>query len=194
MSEEAGHHERRKYFRVQTFARVSLRLLQRSEDVEAARARLKVRHVPAMTPGTLNDLRMSPEARPVIELLQRIAFTLDRMDRKLDSILQADPARGEPMASQALAIVLSGSGFSGSFKLAAEAGALVETQIDLGETGIPMIPAISRIVKIQRVEGVPDVIAFSFDEILPQDRERIVQFTLRNQSRELRKKHMGESA
>ncbi len=104
MSEEAGHHERRKYFRVQTFARVSLRLLQRSEDVEAARARLKVRHVPAMTPGTLNDLRMSPEARPVIELLQRIAFTLDRMDRKLDSILQADPARGEPMASQALAV------------------------------------------------------------------------------------------
>ncbi len=180
--------QRREYFRIRTFARVGLRVLS-PEVVEQARLRLKQRHpAPAVSPSTVDESGLSSEHRAALDMLRRIALTLDRIDRRLDEIVHSR-RQDEPVPlvpTEALAITLSGSGFSGPFSLDVSPGELVEVHLDLWDSGLPLITALASAVKIYESEDGRMITAFSFEEILPEDQQRIVQLTLRSQSNGIR--------
>ena len=76
--------EQREYFRIHTFARVGIRILP-PEAVEEARLRLKQRHrAAAMSPSAVDESGLAAENRIALDLLQRIALSLDRIDRRLN--------------------------------------------------------------------------------------------------------------
>jgi hypothetical protein len=176
----------REYFRVAVPARVALRVLRPGEE-QSARLRVRLRHFPL--PGGFSppdEPRTSGETSLQLELLQRIAVTLARIEQKLEELARAridgDPA---PLCwTQPLEISVSACGFAGRFELAAAPGALVESYLDLGDAGLPPIPALARLVELDR--GGSGVAALTFEELAPQDRERLVQLALRTQSEALR--------
>ena len=184
--------ERREYFRIQTFARVGLRVLS-EEEGEQARLRLKSRRPSAfLSPTAIDESGLSSEHRVALDLMLRIALTLDRIDRRLDEMARAgQSADGHLLSLQPVDITLSGSGFSGQFSLDVSPGELVEAQLDLWESGLPLIGALARIVKLEESEGHM-ITAFGFEEILPEDQERIIQLTLRSQSQAIRENKRGE--
>jgi hypothetical protein len=180
--------ERREFYRIQTFARVSLRVL-RPEELDRARLRLRVRHLPtALSPGAIEESRSSSESRALFGLMEHIALTLDRIDRKIDALahMRESGESDTHVSPGATEIELSGSGFSGPFEIEAPKGTLVEAQIDLGESGGPLINAIARVRAINSRDGEPRVTAFAFEELLPEDLERIVQLSLKKQSKGIR--------
>jgi hypothetical protein len=87
---------------------------------------------------------------------------------------------------------LSASGFSGPFSVDVTSGDLVEVQLDLWESGLPLITALAHVINVQESDDGRQITAFSFDEILAEDQERIVQLTLRSQSQALRESRRGE--
>ncbi len=185
--------ERREYFRIQTFARVGLRVLS-SEEVEQARHRLKHRLQSAVpSSSAIDEPGLSSEHRVALDLLQHIALTLDRIDRRLDQLADGQSAGNRIVPpQQPVAITLSGSGFSGPFSLDVSVGEAVEVQLDLWESGLPLITALARAVELEESAEGHMISAFSFEEILPEDQERIVQLTLRSQSHAIRENRMGE--
>ncbi len=185
--------ERREYFRIQTFARVGLRVLS-EEEGEQARLRLKSRRPSAFLSSTaIDESGLSSEHRVALDLMLRIALTLDRIDRRLDEMARAgQSADGHLLSLQPVDITLSGSGFSGQFSLDVSPGELVEAQLDLWESGLPLIGALARIVKLEESAEGHMITAFGFEEILPEDQERIIQLTLRSQSQAIRENKRGE--
>jgi hypothetical protein len=184
--------ERRSYFRVRTSACVALRPVA-EETIEQARARVRARHVdPPIPSGTIEERRLSTENRAVLDLVQRVAVTLARIDQRLDDLVQAQ--RGEApdsvVPADPMEISISGSGFACPIKAPLEPGTLLEVTLDLRDAGVPLIPALVRVVRCSEIEGRP-VAGLRFVEIVPEDRERIVQLTLRRQSSELRRRRMG---
>jgi hypothetical protein len=185
--------ERRTYFRIRMPARVAIRPVEETSLAEA-RLRVRSRHVaPPIAPGSLEETRIPPESRATLDVLQRIAITLERIDRRLDDLIlvQNDPDAKSQIAGDPVVISLSASGFSGPFDLDLESGTAVEVTLDLTEGGIPSIPALARIVRSTRTTPQP-ITALRFIHILPDDRERIVQLSLRRQSQDLRERRMGE--
>jgi len=184
--------ERREYFRIQTFARVGLRVLS-EEEGEQVRLRLKSRRPSAFLSSTaIDESGLSSEHRVALDLMLRIALTLDRIDRRLDQMARAGQSADDHVLSlQPIDITLSGSGFSGQFSLDVSPGELVEAQLDLWESGLPLIRALARCVKLEEAAEGHMIIAFGFEEILPEDQERIIQLTLRSQSQALRESKRG---
>ena len=185
--------ERREYFRIQTFARVGLRVLS-EEEAEQARLRLKARRPSAfVTSATIDESGLSSEHRMALDLMQRIALTLDRIDRRLDEMARAGlSADGQVLPPQSIDITLSGSGFSGVFSIDVSPGEWVEAQLDLWESGLPLIATLARAVKLEESTEGHMRTSYGFEEILPEDLERIVQLTLRSQSHALRENRGGE--
>ena len=66
---------------------------------------------------------------------------------------------------------------------------LVEATLDLSESGLPLIPCMALVMG--RDEN--GYTALRFEEIAPEDRERIIQLSLRTQSRELRHERNKET-
>ena len=186
--------EQREYFRISILARVGLRVLP-PEAVEEARSQLKQRHPPAaMSPSALDESGLAAENRIALDLLQRIALSLDRIDRRLDEFARErhQPDEAGFIPAQAIMITLSASGFSGPFSVDVTSGDLVEVQLDLWESGLPLITALAHVINVQESDDGRHITAFSFDEILAEDQERIVQLTLRSQSQALRESRRGE--
>ena len=186
--------EQREYFRIHTFARVGIRILP-PEAVEEARLRLKQRHrAAAMSPSAVDESGLAAENRIALDLLQRIALSLDRIDRRLDEFAheRQQPDGTVFLPAQAILITLSASGFSGPFSVDVSPGDLVEVQLDLWESGLPLITALANVISDQESDNARPTTAFSFEEILAEDQERIVQLTLRSQSQALRESRRGE--
>jgi c-di-GMP-binding flagellar brake protein YcgR len=185
--------ERREYFRIRTFARVSLRVLS-EEEVEQARLRLKSCRPSAFLSSTaIDESGVLSEHRVALDLMLRIALTLDRIDRRLDEMARSgQSADGHVLSLQPVDITLSGSGFSGRFSLDVSPGELVGVQLDLWESGLPLIGALAHVVKLEESAEGHMITAFVFEEILPEDQERIIQLTLRSQSQAIRDNKRGE--
>ena len=62
---------------------------------------------------------------------------------------------------------------------------MVEVMVDLWDAGLPLIHALARTVRTQK-EGDLMITALNFEELAPEDLERIVQFSIRYQGQELR--------
>ncbi len=184
--------ERREYFRIRTFARVSLCVLPEA-DVEQARLRLKVRRPSAyLASATIDESGLSAEHRAALDLMQRIALTLDRIDRRLDDMSRAGPDPDHAIPAEPINITLSAAGFSGKFPIDVSPGEMVEVQLDLWESGLPLIGALARVVKLEDSDEGHLITAFVFDELLPDDEERIIQLTLRSQSEAIRENRKEE--
>ncbi len=185
--------EKRSYFRIKTPARVAIRPLGEG-SLEEARLRVRARHVvPPIAPGSLEENRLSAEGRAMLEVLQRVAVTLDRMDQRLEDLIRAHQDGNIPslIPGDPVVISLSASGLSGPFDLDLEPGSPVEVTLDLCEGGLPQIPALARIIR-STGDANRETTALRFIDILPDDRERIVQLSLRRQSQNLREQRMGE--
>ncbi len=184
--------QRREYFRIRCFARIGLRLLD-PQDEPAARGRIRSRCVPrAFAPGVLEESGLAGEQRLTLGLLKYIALSLDRIERRIDGAFRRADERGDLLAAGGPAeICLSATGFAGPFGLDLPNKALVEVQLDLGDAGLPLITALARVIASDETESLDDT-AFGFVELLPDDRERIVQLTLRSQTQALRKERSGE--
>jgi hypothetical protein len=184
--------ERRDYYRIRTSARVALWVVP-EESLPLAIARVRARHVlPPIPRGVVEERGLSTEIRAVLDVLQRISMTLERIDRRVDDVMRVQ--RGEDprsvVPSDPVEISLSGSGFACPLNTPVEPGTLVELTLDLWDAGIPQIPALARVVR-QWTEDDQSLAAMRFVEILPEDRERIVQLALRRQSASLREQRMG---
>lgn len=134
---------------------------------------------PTLPPGSLEEARLAAEQRALLLALERISVTLARLDRRVEDLVRAQVAGEAPLLlpEERVEISLSPSGFAGPFDLDVEPGALVEVDLDLA--GLPVIPALARVVRA--LEGDADaVLAFSFEECAAEDRERIVELTLRS--------------
>ena len=187
--------ERREYFRIRCFARVGLRRID-PDDEPAARARVQSRCLPrAFAPGALEGSGLPSEHRMALGLWKHIALSLDRIERRIDDVIRrADGVKSDLLASDApVEICLSAAGFGGPFGLDLPDKALVEVQLDLGDAGLPLIQAVARIVSPEDM-GPSDNTAFAFEELLDDDRERLVQLALRTQTQALRKERSGERA
>lgn len=173
----------REYFRIDAPARVALRAVAPDEE-EAARLRVRARHTPGFDPRSLEEARAGVEQRALLDVLGRIALLLERVDRRLDELgrLWISGERGPLIGSEPVRISLSGSGFSGVVPITCSPGALFEAHLDLWESGLPLIASLARLVRVDADGGR----AFAFEEILPADRERIVQLAVRRQSQALR--------
>lgn len=178
----------REYFRVSTVARVSLRAVEEA-DVENARRRVHLRHVPdPIAKHGVEDARIANEARAMLDVLSRISLALDRIDRRIEEIahLQLGNEAG-PLASlrgDPIDVVLSGSGFSVPYDMKLETGTFVEAYLDLWNAGLPLIPALARVARVETGPG-DGCTGLGFCEIAPADRERIVQLAIRCQSEHL---------
>jgi len=151
------------------------------------RRRLRARQLPAgMRSGGLDEARLSSDQRVLVELLQHLAFSLERIDRRIERLATSDSP--EPEATPA-EITLSGTGFSTPTLSDLAKGTWVEATLDLPESGLPLIPCLAEI--IGREEN--GYTALRFEEIAPEDRERIIQLSLRTQSRELRHERNKET-
>ena len=180
--------EQREYFRIQTFARVGLRAVS-PEEVELARLRLKQRQAAApFSSKAIEEAGLPSEHRVVLDLLERVALTLDRIDRRLDDLALAEHSQ----PPQSIPISLSGSGFSGAFALDVSPGEMVEAQLDLWESGLPLIVVLARAIRVEESPEGHLITAFSFEEIAPDDEERIVQLALRSQSYIIRENRKEE--
>jgi hypothetical protein len=178
--------ERRSFYRVDTVARVACRRVDPSAE-DAARMRVRARHVPSELGGALDESRIPPEERAALHLLERIAFAIDRLGNRLDALAQRNDANAYPVLGEPRAVSLSGSGFSCELASHSEPGALFEVCVDLLEPRLPLIHALASVVRQERVDG-KDVSALGFEEIMDADRERIVQFAIRTQSLSLRER------
>jgi hypothetical protein len=186
--------ERRDYYRVHTFARVGIREID-PERAEAVRLQIQARSTPGVhAPGPFEDPRLEIEQKATIELLQRISYSLDRIEHRLEDILlqQRGGHTWFPVASHPVEISLSGSGLSGCFEPSLPTEALAELTLDIWGAGLPLIYALARVVNTQESEK-GTVTAVTFEELTPEDLERIVQFTIRSQSRGLRDRNTEES-
>ncbi len=183
---------RREYFRIRCFARVGLRLLDPQDEPEA-RTRIRSRCVPrAFAPGALEESGLAGEQRLTLDLLKYIALSLDRIERRIDGALRRADEDGDLLATSGpVEIRLSAAGFAGPFGLDLPNKALVEVQLDLGDAGLPLITALAHVITPNGTESLDDT-AFGFVELLPDDRERIVQLALRSQTQALREERSGE--
>ncbi len=183
---------RREYFRIRCYARVGIRVV---DDVEesAARARVRTRSIPrAFAPGELEGQGLPSEQLLALGLMKYIALSLDRIERRIDEVARRASGVHSDLLScdSPVEICLSAAGFAGPFGLDLPDKTLVEVQLDLNDAGLPPIWALARVV-VQNPD-VADDTAFSFEEILPDDRERLVQLALRSQTQAIRKERSGE--
>lgn len=185
--------EQRRYFRVEARARVVVRALENAE-IEAARARVRGA-LPPVASSAADDGAFSAGERAILAALEKLATRVSRLERVLET--ETSVAAPEPPAKAdrlpPTRIVISGSGFAGAFALETQPGALVEASIELVDAGVPPIAALARVVE-RKPGDAPRERGFRFEEISPDDRERIVQFALRTQSQALRRERGGESA
>ena len=137
--------------------------------------------------------RLTPETRVLLEVLRRMAMTLERIEGRLDGLgnRQARNLEGETI-SRSLEITLSGSGFSCDLDFNLPDHAMVDLDLDLWDAGLPVIPALARVAG-HKIEGDKPVKAFAFEELHSDDLEQIVQLSLRTQRETIREVRAGDS-
>jgi PilZ domain len=177
--------ERREFFRVRAFARVSLRALSK---VEADRLRPTI----YARPGKASALRWTDE-RPadggagagewhaLRDVHRQLSVALERLERRIERLeraTQPDVAHDAPVE-----ISLSGAGFAGPFHIELEPDQRVWVELELPGSGLASICALARAVGSADLERAA---AFHFEDIHADDREQLVQFALRIQSQSLR--------
>jgi hypothetical protein len=179
--------ERRQALRIATLGRIRLQSIA-EDEADAARLRVAVRSVPDLLgPTGLDESSGMGEERAHLELLQRMACVLERIDHRLDALEQQQRgATSGPSFSELLPLSLSATGVSGPFDLHESAGSLVEMTLDLVDPGMPLIPALASVVRTG--EHVPSkTIALRFEEITTDDRERLFRYAIRIQRQSLRR-------
>lgn len=184
--------ERRQALRIATLGRVRLQPIADGE-ADAARLRVAVRSVPdLLAPAGIDEPGSAGEERTRLELMQRMACMLERIDARLESLVRAQRGSGSgPDFSELLPLSLSATGVSGPFELTEPAGTLVELTLDLVDPGLPLIPALASIVRTG--EDVPEkTIALRFEEITTDDRERLFRYAIRIQRQSLRRQSHRE--
>ena len=184
--------ERRQALRIATLGRVRLQPISEGE-ADAARLRVAVRSVPdLLSPVALDEAGSMGEERTRLEILQRMACMLERIDARLEAFVREQRGGASGVAfSDLLPISLSATGVSGPFELAEPPGALVELTLDLVDPGLPLIPALASVVRTG--EEVPEkTIALRFEEITTDDRERLFRYAIRIQRHSLRRQSQRE--
>lgn len=184
--------ERRQALRIATLGRVRLQPIADGE-ADAARLRVAVRSAPdLLAPISLDEIGSMGEERTRLELLQRMACMLERIDSRLEALVQAQGSAGAgPAFSELLPLSLSATGVSGPFEIDEPPGALVELTLDLVDPGLPLIPALASVVRTG--QDVPDkTIALRFEEITTDDRERLFRYAIRIQRQSLRRQSQRE--
>ena len=190
MNEASRDSDRREYFRIQTHARVSLRVLL-PEELEEARARARSPRLPAvLASGGVEERGMSPEGRSILELLRPIALTLERMDRRMNGLVTRDSAV-ERIEPQLASISLSASGSAMASETDFKPGTLVAAELELRETGLSAISVVARVLETRAGEDGEERTSFHFTDILEEDREKIIRFGLKHQTKELRQERLG---
>jgi len=183
--------ERRSFYRIDTVGRIACRSVAEAGE-DAARLRVRARHVPSEIGSALDEARIAPEERAALHLLERIAYGLDRLGNRLEEIAHRGTPGAYPVLGEPRAMSLSGSGLSCVLDAHYEPGALLEVCLDLLEPRLPLIHALASLVRHEAVAG-KDVSALGFEEIRDADRERIVQFAIRTQSLSLRERSGEDS-
>ncbi len=184
--------DRREYYRVRAPARVDLRVVP-EERLEEARADVRTRHVPSpVRPGTLDERSLTPESRILLDVLHRMSMALARIDARLEVLSTQNGTHQRASRPDPIDVSLSGTGIALPFEAPAEVGTLVGLTLDVCDPTTPLIPALARVVRIW-TEDDRRYAALRFDEIHPEDQERLVQFSLRQQSAELRERRTGEA-
>ena len=184
--------ERRQALRITTLGRVRLQPIA-DGDADAARLRVAVRSVPDLLgPVALDEAGSMGEDRTRLELLQRMACMLERIDARLEALVRERRSGASgPGFSDLLPLSLSATGVSGPFELGEPPGSLVELTLDLVDPGLPLIPALASIVRTG--EDVPEkTIALRFEEITTDDRERLFRYAIRIQRQSLRRQSQRE--
>ena len=172
--EQASSEHARSYFRVET--RIGLRVHALDPDRWEAESR-----------AILED-----RSRPLQGVDPELASWLDRIERKLDRLLEAtgSAASGEIAHTEFRDVVLSGSGIR-----LGDASELEVGQPALLELELPVSPVvrIRCLGTVAREEGAGEdrEVAVRFDVIREADRDRIVQYTLEVQRTELRVRSGG---
>ena len=180
--------ERREFCRVRVIARVRVEPLEKSDE-SLARARLASRRVDAARAPRIEDAGATGEWRQLLDMVGRIAVSLERIERRLGRLESGGEDAAGAFCSAPVEIDLSASGFAFEAALDLDADQLALVELDMPETGLPPIAALARFVAAH--DGRPRA-AFHFEQIHPEDLERVVQLGLRVQSQELRSRRSRE--
>lgn len=181
--------ERREFCRVRVLARVRIEPLDKADE-SLARAHLASRRVdPARSPR-IEDAGATGEWRQLLESVARIAVSLERIERRLERLETGGETAGDAIVSGPVEMDLSASGFAFEAALDLEPGQLALIELDMPATGLPPIAALARFLEPRDAEAARA--AFHFEQIHPEDLERVVQLGLRMQSQELRSRRTRE--
>ena len=181
--------ERREFRRMRLPAHVRIAPLDKEDEPEA-RARLAARRVDRARTPRIEDPGATGEWRQLLDGIARMAIALERIERRLDRLDPAAPSPPDALVIGPTPIDLSASGFAFQASLDLDPGQLVAVELDMPETGLPPIAALARFLG-PRDARAPSC-AFHFEQIHPDDLERVVQLGLRMQSQELRSQRARE--
>lgn len=189
--------ERRRAFRVYTVGRVALRALSDREEHDA-RLRVAARSVPEVSRFTGLEESLGGEERVQIQMLERMAYYLNRIDQRMEELcqLQRGGHSATPIFSDPIRLSLSAAGLSGPLELPEGTPSMVELTLDLLDSSLPLIPAVASVVRagdeLAAEHEKPGLLALHFEEITDIDRERIYRFATRIQRLSLRPRERKE--
>lgn len=185
--------ERRRYFRIRDNALVKYHIVQ-SDMVETERrnvhlSQIKAENTRAALFGLETQLqdvldtvrRSDPSVFEALELINRKINLLER----IVSVDNAPASAGERQAHEPKEINLSGGGMA----ITAEGPIAIDANLAIDLVLLPNndpMQVFGRVVGCRETEGNECVISIVFEEIRPEDQDRLVQHVLRRQSEELR--------
>ncbi len=175
--------ERREYYRTRVMALLVVEPVAKADE-PAARRRLDARRVDPARAPRIEDVGAASEWRQLLEGVSRMAFALERIERRLERLERGPGGRPATLTPGPVEISLSASGLAVDVPLDLEPDDLALLEIDMPDTGLPPVAALGRYVAMGDPEAPAS--AFHFEQIHPEDRERIVQLGLRMQSHALR--------
>ncbi|MDA0822726.1 MAG: PilZ domain-containing protein [Proteobacteria bacterium] len=185
--------ERRKYFRIQDSALVKYRVIQ-SDKLEAERRSVHLNQIKAEnTRAALFGLethlqevfeKVRHSNQPIVEALELINRKINLLER-IVSIEHAVPGSDEYLEHEPKEINLSGGGMAITAECVLAVGANLAIDLVLLPSNDPM-RVFGRVVSTRKIDGNQHVISIVFEEIRPDDQDRLIQHILRRQSEQLR--------
>jgi c-di-GMP-binding flagellar brake protein YcgR len=185
--------ERRTYFRIQDTALVKYRVAQ-SDKLEAERhavhlSRIKAENTRAALFGLETHLqevfdKVRHSNPPIVEALELINRKINLLER-IVSVEHTAPGSEEYHEHEPKEINLSGGGMAITAVCVLAVGTNLAIDLVLLPSNDPM-RTFGRVVSTRKSDGDQHVISIVFEEIRPDDQDRLIQHILRRQSEQLR--------
>ncbi|MFT4585020.1 MAG: c-di-GMP-binding flagellar brake protein YcgR [Gammaproteobacteria bacterium] len=185
--------ERRKYFRIQDNALVKYRVVQ-SDKLEAERhavhlSQIKAENTRAALFGLETHLqevfdKVRHSNPPIVEALELINRKINLLER-IVSVEHTAPGSEEYHEHEPKEINLSGGGMAITAVCVLAVGTNLAIDLVLLPSNDPM-RIFGRVVSTRKIDGDQHVISIVFEEIRPDDQDRLIQHILRRQSEQLR--------